>query len=64
MVGLVTILLLLRLIPFFRQVMEPMDAFDKRFPTDDACKEYLVAKRRPNGARRPRCGAGEKVYAL
>ncbi len=44
--------------------METLDVFDKRFPTDDACKEYLVAKRWPTGVRCPRCGAGDKVYAL
>jgi hypothetical protein len=44
--------------------MQTLDAFDKQFPTDDACKAYLVQKRWPNGVRCPRCGASEKVYAL
>lgn len=44
--------------------MQTMDAFDRQFPTDDACKEYLVSKRWPDGVRCPRCGARERVYAL
>lgn len=44
--------------------MQTIDAFDKQFPTDDACKAYIVAKRWPNGVRCPRCDAKEKVYAL
>ncbi|MGO9454465.1 MAG: IS1595 family transposase [Candidatus Binataceae bacterium] len=38
--------------------------FDRTFPTDDACKEYIVRKRWPKGVSCPRCGAKEKVYAL
>jgi transposase-like protein len=34
--------------------------FDELFPTDDACKAYLVARRWPDGVRCPRCG-NEKV---
>jgi ISXO2-like transposase domain/Transposase zinc-ribbon domain len=44
--------------------MQTLDAFDKQFPTDEACKEYIVARRWPDGVRCPRCGAKEKVYAL
>jgi hypothetical protein len=44
--------------------MQTLDAFDRQFPTDDACKAYLVTKRWPNGVRCPRCNAKEKVYAL
>src|SRR2546425_2888464 len=44
--------------------MLTLDAFDREFPTDDACKAYLAKKRWPDGARCPRCGAKEKVYAL
>jgi transposase-like protein len=44
--------------------MQTLDAFDKQFPTDEACKTYLAQKRWPNGVRCPRCGASEKVYAL
>src|SRR5207253_3401479 len=36
----------------------------RAFPTDDACKTHLVAKRWPDGVRCPRCGATERVYAL
>ena len=32
--------------------------FDRLFPTDDACKSYLVARRWPHGVRCPRCGSG------
>ncbi|MBI3769141.1 MAG: IS1595 family transposase [Deltaproteobacteria bacterium] len=44
--------------------MQTIDAFDRQFPTDDACKAYLVAKRWPGKVACPRCGATEKVYAL
>jgi len=44
--------------------MQTLSAFDAQFPTDDACKEYIVSKRWPDGVRCPRCGAKEKVYAL
>lgn len=44
--------------------MQTLDAFDRQFPTDDACKAYLTKKRWPVGVRCPRCGASEKVYAL
>src|SRR5271169_6367998 len=37
--------------------------FDRLFPTDDACKSYLAARRWPEGVRCPQCG-GERVYAL
>ncbi len=40
------------------------EQFDRDFPTDDACKEYIVAKRWPDGVRCPRCKRKEKVYAL
>ena len=30
--------------------------FERLFPTDDACKQYLVARRWPQGVRCPRCG--------
>src|SRR5208282_4465236 len=43
--------------------MQTLDAFDKRFPNDDACKQYLKEMRWPNGVRCPRCG-NEKVYEL
>lgn len=44
--------------------MVTFEQFDKQFPTDDACKEYIVAKRWPDGVRCPRCDRKEKVYAL
>ncbi len=44
--------------------MQTLDAFDRQFPTDDACKAYLRDRRWPDGVRCPRCGAKEKVYAL
>ncbi|MBI1818180.1 MAG: IS1595 family transposase [Deltaproteobacteria bacterium] len=44
--------------------MEKLDAFDRQFPTDEACKQYLALKRWPDGVRCPRCNAKEKVYAL
>jgi transposase-like protein len=30
--------------------------FEKQFPNEDACKEYLVRNRWPDGVRCPRCG--------
>jgi len=30
--------------------------FEKLFPTDDACKQYLTARRWPQGVHCPRCG--------
>lgn len=44
--------------------MKTLDAFDKEFPTEEACRDYLAMKRWPNGVRCPKCGASEKVYAL
>jgi transposase-like protein len=46
----------------FTQQM-PVAQFDKLFPTDDACKQYLVSRRWPNGANCPRCG-NENVYPV
>jgi transposase-like protein len=37
--------------------------FDRLFPTDDACKDYLAARRWPKGVRCPQCGS-DRVYAL
>jgi hypothetical protein len=48
-------------IKFTRQMTVPQ--FEKLFPTDDACKAYLTARRWPAGVRCPRCG-NEGVYAL
>lgn len=43
--------------------MKTIDAFDKQFPTNEACKQFLIEIRWPQGVRCPRCN-GEKVYAL
>jgi transposase-like protein len=43
--------------------MKNLAAFEEAFPTDDACKDYIVAKRWPGGVRCPRC-KNEKVFAL
>ena len=44
--------------------METLDDFDRRFPNDEACKQYLMDQRWPDGAVKcPRCG-NEKVYVL
>lgn len=48
-------------IKFTPQMTVPQ--FDKLFPTDDACKQYLTARRWPKGVCCARCG-NEKVYAL
>src|SRR5262245_28003004 len=44
--------------------MQTLDAFDRQFPTDEACKDYIVARRWPDGVRCPRCNRTERVYAL
>src|SRR3984893_7948206 len=44
--------------------MQTIDAFDKEFPTDEACKDFLVSMRWPDGVRCPRCKRKERVYAL
>lgn len=44
--------------------MKSLDAFDKQFPTEESCRQYLAEKRWPDGVRCPRCNASEKVYAL
>jgi hypothetical protein len=45
--------------------MQTLALFEKQFPTDEACKEYIAAKRWPDGiVKCPRCGANERVYKL
>jgi transposase-like protein len=44
--------------------MQTIDAFDREFPNDDACKRFIVEMRWPEGVTCPRCGEKEKVYAL
>jgi transposase-like protein len=43
--------------------METIDAFDKQFSTEAACRQFLVEMRWPNGVECPRCN-NPKVYAL
>ncbi len=43
-------------------INETFEEFDKQFPTDEACKQYIVAKRWPDGVRCPRCNARERIY--
>jgi hypothetical protein len=43
--------------------METLDAFGRRFPTEESCRLALQAARWPDGVRCPKCGT-EKVYAL
>lgn len=38
--------------------------WEKLFPTDDACKAYLVRRRWPNGVTCPRCNSSERIYEL
>ena len=44
--------------------MQTIDAFDREFPDETACKNFVVAMRWPDGVRCPRCKRTEKVYAL
>src|SRR5208282_2001814 len=44
--------------------METLDAFDHRFPTEEACRNYLRDSRWPDGVICPKCGNKEKVHAL
>jgi transposase-like protein len=37
--------------------------FDKLFPNEEACDEYLIARRWPKGIHCPRCGS-DRVYPL
>jgi transposase-like protein len=48
-------------IKFTPQMTVPQ--FEALFPTDEACKQYLTARRWPKGVFCPRCG-NEKVYEL
>jgi hypothetical protein len=34
------------------------------FPTDDACREFLMERRWPDGVNCPRCGKAETVYKI
>jgi transposase-like protein len=44
--------------------MKTIDAFDRQFPTEEACKQFLAEMRWPNGVHCPRCNKSEKIYAL
>ena len=44
--------------------MQTIDAFDRKFPNDDACKQFLVDLRWPDGITCPRCDGTERIYAL
>src|SRR5712692_6051629 len=46
---------------FVRQMT--LAEFDRLFPNEDACKEYLMLRRWPDGVKCPRCG-NAKVYTL
>jgi transposase-like protein len=44
--------------------MMTFEQFDRQFPNDEACKDFIAAQRWPDGVRCPRCNRTEKVYAL
>lgn len=44
--------------------MISFERFERQFPTDDACRKFIVAQRWPKGVRCPRCQASEKIYIL
>src|ERR1700685_593360 len=44
--------------------MQTIDAFDKEFHDEEACKNFLVSMRWPDGVRCPRCQSAERIYAL
>ena len=44
--------------------MKTIDAFDRQFPTEESCRDFLVEMRWPRMVACPRCGKTEKIYAL
>ena len=40
-----------------------LDSFDERFPDEDACKQYVMQMRWPDGVKCPRC-KNPNVYKL
>jgi transposase-like protein len=44
--------------------MQTIDAFDREFANDVACKQFLIEMRWPDGVVCPRCGDKQKVYTL
>jgi predicted RNA-binding Zn-ribbon protein involved in translation (DUF1610 family)/transposase-like protein len=45
--------------PFMADFPRSLREFQKRFPDDAACADYLAAKRWPDGFRCPHCGEGK-----
>ncbi len=47
------------------QTLDVLDVFDRQFATDEACKDFIIRRRWPDGVVKcPRCHHKEKVYAL
>ncbi len=44
--------------------MQTIDEFDRQFPDETACKNFLMEMRWPDGVRCPRCKSAERIYAL
>src|SRR6266481_3764121 len=44
--------------------MQTIDAFDKEFHDEEACKNFLVSMRWPEGVCCPRCKSKERIYVL
>jgi hypothetical protein len=44
--------------------MQTFEQFDRTFPTDEACKEFIVMQRWPDGVSCPRCERKERIYGL
>lgn len=44
--------------------METLGAFEKRFSTEEACRDFLVAQRWPTGVHCPRCNRKERITPL
>lgn len=44
--------------------MKTLDAFDKQYHTEEACKAFLTAARWPNAVSCPRCHSTQKIYHL
>ncbi len=38
--------------------------FERTFPDEESCKNYLFARRWPDGVKCPRCGKSESVYKI
>jgi len=44
--------------------MKTIDAFDRQFPTEESCRQFLAEMRWPDGVACPRCNNTERIYAL